>query len=67
MKRRPPKKCARYEQDDDFDISDGKNGDDDFVPSRSRYVYEYYLFLFLFFFKKNFSFNLELLMVIVEQ
>jgi hypothetical protein len=65
LKRRPPKKRARYEQDDDFDISDGKNGDDDFVPSRSRYVYEYYLFLF--FFKKNFSFNLELLMVIVEQ
>jgi len=64
LKRRPPKKRARYEQDDDFDISDGKNGDDDFVPSRSRYVYEYYLF---FSSKKNFSFNLELLMVIVEQ
>jgi len=38
LKRRPPKKRARYEQDDDFDISDGKHGDNDFVPSRRRYV-----------------------------
>ncbi len=65
MKRRPPKKRARYEQDDDFDISDGKHGDDDFVPSRRRYVSGYNLLFFPS--KRNFSFNLELLMMIVEQ
>jgi hypothetical protein len=33
------KKCPRYEHDEDFDGSDGRNHDD-FVPSRSfRYVF----------------------------
>lgn len=38
LKRKPSKKRARYELDEDFDASDGKNGDRDFVPSRRRYV-----------------------------
>jgi hypothetical protein len=47
LKRRPPKKRPRYEQDDDFDISDGKNGDADFLPRRRRYVL-IYLFKYYF-------------------
>ncbi len=38
FKRKSAKKRARYEQDDDFDMSDGKNNDGDFVPSRRRCV-----------------------------
>lgn len=39
MKRKPSKKRARYELDDDFDATDAKNGDADFVPTRRRYVF----------------------------
>jgi hypothetical protein len=39
FKRKSSKKRARYEEDDDFNASDGKNGDEDFVPSRRRYVF----------------------------
>jgi hypothetical protein len=41
FKRKSSKKRARYEEDDDFNASDGKNGDEDFVPSRRRYVFRY--------------------------
>ncbi len=41
FKKKSSKKRARYEEDDDFNASDGKNGDEDFVPSRRRYVFIY--------------------------
>lgn len=39
LKRKPSKKRARYETDDDFDATDAKKGDGDFVPGRRRYVF----------------------------
>jgi hypothetical protein len=38
LQRKPGKKRARYEQDDDFDASDNKNNGD-FARSRCRYVF----------------------------
>lgn len=40
LKRKPSKKRQRYElEDEDFDITNAKNGDANFVPKRRRYVF----------------------------
>jgi hypothetical protein len=54
IKRKPSKKRARYEEDDDFNVSDAKNGDIDFVPSRRRYVFFVTIQILVFFFINNF-------------
>ena len=39
FKKKSSKKRARYEEDEDFNASDAKNGDADFVPTRRRYEF----------------------------